>query len=222
MAQNEKSERFDFGATARERLAAEVQKRLSPRRFAHTKGVEETAAAMAALYCPEKEEMLRAAALLHDVTKELPQEEQKEILARHGVTLRADEAAAPEVLHGMTAALIIPEEFPTFAAPELISAVRWHTTGCAGMSLTDAIICLADTIEPGRTYPACVALRNRFFGAHPEGMEPVARAGWLARVLLDSLEGTLTSLAERGKPVSQDTEKTVRWLKQENNPFWGN
>lgn len=120
MAQNEKSERFDFGATARERLAAEVQKRLSPRRFAHTKGVEETAAAMAALYCPEKEEMLRAAALLHDVTKELPQEEQKEILARHGVTLRADEAAAPEVLHGMTAALIIPEEFPTFAAPELI------------------------------------------------------------------------------------------------------
>lgn len=221
MAQNERVERFDFSAPARERLAAEVQKRLSSRRFAHTKGVEETAAAMAALYCPEKKEMLRAAALLHDVTKELPQEEQKKILARYGVMLRADEAA-PEVLHGMTAALIIPKEFPSFAAPELISAVRWHTTGCAGMSLTDAIICLADTIEPGRTYPACVALRERFFGAHPEGMEPEARAKWLARVLLNSLEGTLASLAGRGRPVSRDTEKTVRWLKQENNPFWGN
>lgn len=222
MGQNERVERFDFGAPARERMAAEVQKRLSPRRFAHTKGVEETAAAMAALYCPEKEAMLRAAALLHDVTKELPEKAQKDILARHGVCLREDEAAAPEVLHGMTAALIIPEEFPSFAAPELISAVRWHTTGCAGMSLTDAIICLADTIEPGRAYPACVALRNRFFGAHPEQMEPEVRAGWLAAVLLDSLEGTLLSLAERGKPVSLDTAATVNWLKHENNPFWGN
>ncbi len=222
MAQNEDVKRFDFGAPARAALEAEVKKRLSPRRFAHTKGVEETAATMAALYCPEKEGLLRAAALLHDVTKELPPEVQTEILSRHGVVLRADEAVAPEVLHGITAALIIPEEFPAFAAPELISAVRWHTTGCAGMTLTDAIVCLADTIEPGRTYPACVALRSRFFGAHPETAEPWARAKLLAAVLLASLEGTLNFLKEQGKSVSLDTEKTVNWLKKENNPFWGN
>lgn len=213
-------ERFDFGASARAALAREVQGRLSPRRFAHTRGVEETAAAMAALYCPEKEGMLRAAALLHDVTKELSVEEQKKILDRHTVTLRADEEAAPEVLHGITAALIIPEEFPAFAAPEVISAVRRHTTGCAGMSLTDAIVCLADTIESGRTYPACVALRERFFGAHPEHMCPPDRTKLLAAVLWESLSGTLNALAARGKPVSLDTEATVRWLENENNPFW--
>lgn len=215
-------EQFDFGAPARAALEAEVQKRLSPRRFAHTKGVEETAAAMAVLYCPENEGLLRAAALLHDVTKELPPKEQEKILARHGVTLREDEAAAPEVLHGITAALIIPEEFPAFAAPELISAVRRHTTGCAGMSLTDAIVCLADTIEPGRTYPGCIALRNRFFGAHPAALPPAERAELLKTVLLASLQSTLNFLKEQGKPISLDTAATVDWLKHEKNPFWRN
>ena len=42
---------------------------LSDFRLNHTLGVERMAEKLAKLYCPEKEIMLRAAALLHDVTK---------------------------------------------------------------------------------------------------------------------------------------------------------
>ena len=102
-------------------------------RMAHTLGTEQAVARLAALYCPERENMLRAAALLHDVTKELSDTAQAEIFSTHGIVLRDDEAASPKVWHGMTAALVIPEKYPDFVDGELISAVRWHTTGRAGM-----------------------------------------------------------------------------------------
>ena len=34
--------------------------------------------------------------------------------------------------------------------PEVLSAIRWHTTGKAGMSRLDKIVYLADIIEPNR------------------------------------------------------------------------
>ncbi|MBO5842217.1 MAG: HD domain-containing protein, partial [Clostridia bacterium] len=50
----------------RERVTADM----SPKRARHTLAVEQMAARLYVLYCPEKEQMLRIAALLHDVTKE--------------------------------------------------------------------------------------------------------------------------------------------------------
>ena len=96
-------------------LRAEIATVLGEYRMRHTLGVEEMAATLARLYAPDEENMLRAAALLHDMTKELTEQQQLEILARHGVTLREDERCAPPIWHGMTAALIIPEKYPEFA-----------------------------------------------------------------------------------------------------------
>lgn len=196
-----------------EALRREVREVLSPYRAAHTFGVEQTVAEMAALYCPAQEDLLRAAALLHDITKELSDEEQLELLRRHGVSLREDELASPPVWHGMTAALVIPERYAAFADPVLLSAVRRHTTGGADLTLEDAILCLADYIEPGRNFADCVALRERFFGAEPAKMDEAARRRHLRDVLLIYLENTLSSLQKRGRPVCLDTLAALEALR---------
>lgn len=186
-------------------LRADIEKRLSPYRMKHTLGVEQMAARLAALYCPEKEMLLRAAALLHDVTKELPDAEQLQIFADHGITLRPDEQASPKVWHGMTAALIIPRSYPDFADAELISAVRWHTTGRQGMTLCDALLYLADIIEEGREFADCIALRHAFFDPVPEKMNTTARLRHLHNVLLLSYENLIPKLQARGGTVCLDS-----------------
>ena len=186
-------------------LRADVENRLSPYRMEHTLGVEQMVARLAALYCPEKTMLLRAAALLHDVTKELSDAEQLRIFADHGVMLRPDEQASPKVWHGMTAALIIPERYGDFADAELISAVRWHTTGRAGMTLCEALLYLADIIEEGRDFADCITLRHAFFDPVPEKMDTKARLRHLRDVLLLSYENLIPKLQARGSAVCLDS-----------------
>ncbi|MBQ3064504.1 MAG: HD domain-containing protein [Clostridia bacterium] len=200
-------------------LQTAVAERMSPYRFTHTLGVADMAARLAALYCPDEGEMLRAAALLHDITKELDDEAQLALLQRAGIALRADERSSPKIYHGITAPLVIVRDFPDFATDALLSAVRWHTTGRAGMTLTEAILYLADYIEEGRTFPDCVALRERFFAVHPEKMTRTARLLHLAEVVRISLEMTVADLTAAGAPVCADTLAALSWLKAEQNPF---
>lgn len=195
-------------------LRSDVAGLLSEYRMAHTLGVEEMAAELAALFCPEKEMLLRAAALLHDVTKELSDEEQLCIMADHGVILRKDEQASPQIWHAVTAALIIGERYAPFASTELISAVRWHATGRCGMTLTEALIYLADYIERGRTYGDCIAVREAFFGAEPQNMKQTARRQLLRNVLLQSYEKTIQKLQRRGQGICVDTLNAAEDLKK--------
>ena len=202
---------FDGRALAllRERVGVSM----SPKRFAHTVGVEECVAQMAQIYCPEQEGMLRAAALLHDCTKEYSPTAEQEVLQREGIALRADELASPQILHAITAPAEIRRLYPTFATPVLLSCVRWHTTGREGITLCEALLYLADVIEPGRAYPACVALRERFFGADPAHMPNKQALAHLAGAVLQSLEGVRDSLAAKNAPVCRDTLAAISDLK---------
>ena len=190
-----------------------LQREQSATRFAHTLGVEECACRMAELLAPEKKQMLRAAALLHDLTKEYDAECTKAVLAREGIVLRADEQATPAVWHAITAPHEIVRRFPAFADPELLSAVRWHTTGHAGMTVTEAILYLADVIERGRAYPACVSLRERFWSDGFDAMSNEQRRAHLCEVTLASLEGVRESLLVKGQCVCEDTLAAIADLK---------
>ena len=178
---------------------------MSPKRARHTLAVEQMAARLAALYCPEKEQMLRVAALLHDVTKEWSTERHAAFLKEHGITPTAMDLAAPKTLHAKTAALLIPEQYSEYADGEVISAVRYHTTGREDMTLCEQIVYLADYIDDSRTFPDCVTLRNAFWDAEPENMTQEQREAHLLRVLVQSFDLTIAGLIEDGAPVSADT-----------------
>ena len=62
-------------------LRENVMGKMSPKRFVHTAAVEQMVARLCELFCPEQTVLLRAAALLHDVTKEKTSAEQVALLA---------------------------------------------------------------------------------------------------------------------------------------------
>ena len=127
--------------------------------------------------------------------------------------LRPDEEESPQIWHAITAELEIPALYPDFADPELLLCVRWHTTGHRGMSVPEALLYLADVIEPTREYPACVALRKRFWDADLAAMTKEARAAHLCDVLRASLTGVRESLAAKNAPVCADTLDAIEYLK---------
>lgn len=186
-------------------LRACVMTRMSPKRFRHTLAVEEMVTRLCALYCPEETVKLRAAAVLHDVTKELDPASQEELCRRYGIEVGPEEQAAPKLYHARTAAEMIRAEFARFADPTVISAVRWHTTGHAGMTLTEKLLYLADYIDESRTFHNCVILRRYFFGAMPEKMTLEERDALLRDTLILSYDMTIRDLLEEGKSVALDT-----------------
>ncbi len=200
-----------------EKMLAELKEilktKMSGFRLAHTLGVEEMAARIGAIYCPEKVNVLRAAALLHDITKELSPEAHKEIFKKHGVVMSPEAELAPPTHHAMTAELEIPERYPEFADTEILGAVRCHTTGRADMTLCEKIIYISDYIDFTRTYSDCILLRDMFWRAHPEKMTEAERLIHLDKVVIKSLELTIIDLNERGRTVSRETVEALDFLR---------
>ena len=186
-------------------LREKVAKGMSEKRFRHTAEVEKMVARLAELYAPERVFELRAAALLHDITKEYSKTKQIEICAEYGLTVTECDLLAPKTFHARTAAALIPDEYPEFDIGEVVSCVRWHTTGRAGMTLCEQLVYLADYIDMSRTFHDCVTLRNCFFDACPAKMDGDARLEHLRRILLMSFDMTLQGLLEDGVPVSIDS-----------------
>ena len=187
------------------KLREKISSTMSEKRFAHTAAVEKMAERIGRIYAPDKLDLLRAAGLLHDITKEYSTEKQLQICREFGIITTKQDILTPKTFHAKTAAVMIPVLYPDFADEEVLSAVRWHTTGRAGMTLLEKLVYLADYIDESRTFPDCVALRSLFWDADPQNMNEAERAAHLDRVLIRSYDMTLTSLIEDGAPVSDDT-----------------
>ena len=196
-----------FDRNLLDNLRNSIRGLMSSRRFEHTLGVEKMACRLGELFCPDKLDILSAAALLHDITKELTIAEQEQIYKAHCEEMSAEERLSVAIIHSKSASLVIPEKFPRFACDEIISAVRWHTTGRENMSLVEKLIYLADYIDETRDYADCIALRNMFFDAEPQKMSYSERIEHLNRVLIHSFDITLRDLVEKKRLVNADTVK---------------
>ena len=140
-----------------------------------------------------------AAALLHDVTKELTVEEHLSLLDSAAEPLNEDVRAIAALLHAQSATVCIRREFAPFATERVLSAVACHTAGRADMSVFDKILFIADYIEDGRTYSSCVGVRERLY-AHLDAMD-VAPTLALDEALLSALDHTVTTLVGRGARI---------------------
>ena len=179
--------------------------RMSEKRFRHTVEVEKMAARLAALYIPEKEDILRAAALLHDITKECSFDEHLKICRSGGIILSEYDTSAPKTLHAMSATVKIEKEMPEYDVDEVKSCVRWHTTGRGGMTLCEKLIYLADYIDMSRMFEDCVKLREYFFGKDIAAMSEQQKKEHLDDTLILSYYMTVKALTESGKIISPHT-----------------
>ncbi len=158
--------------------------------------------------------VLRAAALLHDCTKEYSDDEQLCLLERYSVSAPPEELACMPTVHALTGAAVISRIYPEFDNETVINAVRYHTAGREGMNIYEEIIFLADFIEETRKYPPCIDLRREFFAAEPEKRTESERKELLDRAALRSIESTLTHLHEKNDPINPATLACLTWLKR--------
>ena len=64
-----------------------------------------------------------------------------------------------ELWHAAVGRIIAEEEYGV-KDRDVLNAIRFHTTGRAGMSTLEKLIYIADLIEPGRDFPGIENLRN--------------------------------------------------------------
>ncbi|ATD55851.1 bis(5'-nucleosyl)-tetraphosphatase (symmetrical) YqeK [Clostridium chauvoei] len=138
-----------------------LKKNLRESRFIHTLGVVETAIKLAEINNVDLKKA-EVAALIHDVAKNSTVEEMKNIIKENKIELSYDEEKTPELWHSIVAPIIAREVF-NIEEDEILSAVRWHTTGKENMSQLDKIIYLADMIEPNRRFQGVERLRDVAF-----------------------------------------------------------
>ena len=192
-----------------EEMLAELRKKavenMSEKRRVHTLAVEQMAMRIGAIYAPDKINVLRAAALLHDVTKELKTPEQLELCKKYGIDVSESDKFAPKTFHAKTAAVLIKDQYSEFADDDVVSAVRWHTTGREGMSICEKIIYLSDYIDESRNFSDCVKLREYFWGKDIGDMSDAEKNEHLRDTLIISYDMTIKNLLDENSPVAKDT-----------------
>ena len=121
--------------------------------------------------------------------------------------------AAPKLLHAITGAAVAARDYTAYVTPEIIGAIRWHTTGRRGMTLFETLVYLADYIEDTRTFDECVALREYFHGASPETMSEKDARVHLYKTVIKSVEATVEGLTREGLPVDTNTTEYGEYTK---------
>jgi len=135
-----------------------VRRMNGDKRFAHTQGTVKAALRLARKYGAD-EEKTKTAALLHDLTKNVPAELQLKMCGEFDIILDDFERSEPKLLHAVTGAALAERMF-SINDGEILSAIRYHTTGKEDMTLLQKIIYLADMIEETRDFPEAGELRR--------------------------------------------------------------
>lgn len=193
-------------------LREKVKNEMGEKRYFHTLEVEKMAARLGEIYAPQQIQMLRAAALLHDITKERSADEHIAICEEAGLTVSETERKAPKMFHAKTASLVIPQKYPEYATPEILTAVRYHTTGRDNMTIEEKIIYLADYIDMSRQFEDCVLLRNYFFDFDFDNSDEDAKISHLNDTLIMSYNLTIRGLLEDNKHIDETTFKARNYL----------
>ena len=131
---------------------------LPPKRLRHSECVAEAAEALAKQYGADAERAWLAG-MLHDCAKYVPPEEQKNLCARYGKPLTAEDEAAPAIWHAFAGEAWLSLE-RGITDPALLGAVRWHTLGHGGMTLLEKVVFVADLISAERDYPDVERVRK--------------------------------------------------------------
>lgn len=138
------AERKQFKEKTKE-LTCILKKELDEKRFNHTLSVAQTAACLAMCH-GENPYRAYLAGLLHDCAKCIPHDKKTALCRKYNIKMSDAEKNNPELLHAKLGSCLAREKYG-IEDEEILSAIRWHTTGKPDMKLLEKIIYIADYIE---------------------------------------------------------------------------
>lgn len=127
-----------------------LKNRLSEKRFIHSVNVADECRRLAHKY-NEDEEKAYFAGLVHDICKELPADELKQMAAGANLGMTRAELETKALWHAVAGAAFV-RDFLTVDDDDIINAVRFHTIGRADMTRLEEIVYIGDLISADRTY----------------------------------------------------------------------
>lgn len=169
---------------------------LNPNRVRHVLGCRDTAVALAKRWSADVNDAARAG-ILHDITKAIDGPLQLTLCDAYGKLLDDFSKRYPRTLHALTGSMVAQRIFGE--NENVVSAIEFHTTGRANMSLLEKIIYVADYMEPNRDFPGVEQLRELAF----TDLDAALKLG---------LEMTLEHLKEQGAEVSPASRDALAWL----------
>ena len=179
-----------------EELEPIVVSLLNPNRVAHVLGCRDTAVELAKRWGADVTDAARAG-ILHDITKALDGPLQLTLCAEYGTILNEFSQKNPKTLHALTGSLVAERIFGENEA--VVSAIRHHTTGKAGMNVLQKIIYVADYMEPCRNFPGVERLRELAFS----DLDGALKLG---------LEMTLELLKKQNREISPESQEALAFL----------
>lgn len=141
-----------------EKMLVYLKNHVDKERFVHSVGTAKTAERLAVRHGADAGKAY-AAGLLHDIAKDKCGTELKKYTVMYGIVADVTECENPSLLHGQLGAAMARRELGV-TDEDILGAIRWHTTGRAGMSLLEKIVYLADLIEPSRRFKGIDAIRR--------------------------------------------------------------
>lgn len=184
--------------TERNREFLEILKtRLTPQRLYHSICVAEQAKHLAEKFgfSPEK---AYTAGLVHDIMRYEPVEKMLELIESDGQILTDSEKSITVTLHAIAGEVYLRKNL-NVTDKEILSAVRWHTTGKENMSLLEKIIYVADLTSEDREYPDILEVR----ALAEESLD---------KTCLRGLSFTIEDNAKKCRPIHIDTVKAYNYL----------
>lgn len=168
-----------------------LERNLSEKRYVHSLGVAAEAQRLAEKYDVEPSRAYLAG-LVHDCAKEVPPEKMADILKNeYHIYVDAFSCMMPKILHGPLGAAVSQRVFGIYD-PEILEAVRYHTTGKSGMTMLTKIIYIADYIEPNRKFSGVNELRYLAYKDIDEA-------------IIKGIDDTIKDLTDRGLMLHPDT-----------------
>lgn len=175
-----------------------LKQRLTPSRLYHSICVAEKARYLAEKFGADSEKAYTAG-LVHDIMRYEPPEKMLELIDGDGrYKLSSLERKITVTLHAVAGEVYLRTELGV-CDEEILSAVRWHTTGREDMTLLDKIIYVADLTSEDRDYPDVEEVR-----------ETAEKS--LEKATLRGLSFTIEDNAKRNRPIHIDTVKAYNYL----------
>lgn len=186
-------------------LKKDLKKEMDDSRFEHTLGVMYTCAALAMRYRYDMDKAMLAG-LMHDCAKCMPNAKKLKMAEKNHLEISDLERKNPFMLHAKLGALLAKKKYD-IDDEEILSAIRWHTTGRPHMTLLDKIVYVADYIEPKRDKaPNLPEIRQLAFID-------------LDKALIKILEDTLGYLEDSEENVDSMTRETYEFYVHEMEKF---
>ncbi len=167
-----------------------LQSRLRPDRYTHSLCVAEEAKRLALRWGGDPEKAYTAG-LLHDIMKHTNQEQQLQICKDFDILLDTVTRSSPKLWHAISGAVYV-EKLLGVDDPDIVTAIRYHTTGREAMSLMERVLFLADFTSADRDYDDVDVMR-RLVDEDPD------------EAMRYALSYTVRELAAGGAPIHPDT-----------------